>query len=59
MGQQEGALVEGAGNVAMLEDNGASEETGWLRCCSSLPEETGGSAGTNIMVEDDPGWCFA
>jgi hypothetical protein len=30
MGQQEGALVEGAGNVMMLEDNGASEDTGWL-----------------------------
>jgi hypothetical protein len=31
--QQENVVVEGAGDAAFLENSGAIEAVGWVRCC--------------------------
>jgi hypothetical protein len=48
-------VVEGTGDVVFLDNSGAAEATGWVRCCTVLPGDAGSCPGANFMETDSLG----
>jgi hypothetical protein len=59
LGQHENVVVEGAGDAAFLENTGAVEAVGWVRCCTVFPGDAGGCSGANRMETEEHKRCVA